>query len=122
MDELATTHALFTVGADDEDVPNKRKKRLSKVASLANMLASPIRPLQNARQALKRSISGMLNHGTPDAGRSASQHIQDSPPLEEMPRSPMPTPVNRMQNSSANRLPVSYFMNQLCSTQTLLII
>jgi len=68
----------------DDEGPSKRKKRLGKVASLANLFTSPMRPLQSAKQSLKKSISGMLN-------TSAQKDMKEPPAPAQREHSPTPS-------------------------------
>ena len=74
----------------DDEGPSKRKKGLSKVASLANLFSSPIsRPLQSARQALKKSISGMLHPAPVVHAGSTPNREQFASPSPAGPNSPL---------------------------------
>lgn len=83
-----------------DDVP--KKKRLGKVASLANLLSSsPIsKPLQNAKQAFKRSISGML-HPVPAPPSTPTATHDQCAPLNE--RSPTPSTSSIPNSPSLNQ-------------------
>jgi len=78
QDDNISTHSFY-LGEDEG--PSKRKKRLGKVASLANLFSSPMKPLQNARQSLKKSISGMLNISS----------IKEQTPVPQQEHSPTPS-------------------------------
>ena len=81
QDDNTSTHSLYL---GDDEGPSKRKKRLGRVASLANIFSSPGKPLQNAKQALKKSISGMLHPSVKE----------QAPPKEERQHSPTPSVVS----------------------------
>jgi len=84
-----STHSFYL---GDDEGPSKRKKRLGKVASLANLLSSPMRPLQNAKQSLKKSISGMLNTSAPKNNKEPTatpqQEHSPTPSVCSIPSSP----------------------------------
>ncbi len=84
-DSLSTHSTLSSCGEGEDDGPSKRKKRLGKVASLANLFAgSPgsgaSSMMHNARQAIKRSISGMLHPAIPlkETAIPVQQNNQDN--------------------------------------------
>lgn len=75
------------MGEQDEG-PSKRKKRLGRVASLANIFTSPGKPLHNAKQALKKSISGMLHPATKELATPQEDQQSPTPSVTSIPSSP----------------------------------
>ena len=104
QEDTLSSHSMC-VGEDEG--PSKRKKRLGRVASLANIFASsPIsKPLQNAKQALKKSISGML-HPANEVQGTPLQEQSPTPSLLSVPSSPLLRSHKSIM--SLNRLSVSF--------------
>lgn len=103
-EDSLSTHSL-NIGEEDEG-PSKRKKRLGKVASLANLFSSPAKPLQNAKQALKKSISGMLHPAPKEQANSQEENTSPTNSIKSIPSSPA---ILRTRGSlaSLSRLSVS---------------
>jgi hypothetical protein len=132
QDSLSTHSTLSSCGEGEDDGPSKRKKRLGKVASLANLFAgSPGSGagsiMHNARQAIKRSISGMLHPAMPlkETAVPVQQNNQDnagdkSPTLSSSGSVPSSPALMRTRGSivSLSRLSVIFFhfKNKLISS------
>lgn len=86
QEDSLSTHSL-NLGEQDEG-PSKRKKRLGRVASLANIFTSPGKPLHNAKQALKKSISGMLHPASKEQGALQEDQHSPTPSVVSIPSSP----------------------------------
>lgn len=79
-DSSISSHSIFSASEEEDDGPSKRKKRLGKMASLANLFASGTGDtLHNAKKALKKSISGMLNPAGQKEASTPSQENGHSP-------------------------------------------
>ena len=86
QEDSVSTHSL---NLGDDEGPSKRKKRLGRVASLANIFTSSGKPLQNAKQALKKSISGMLHPSIKEpAAPPQESHHSPTPSVASIPSSP----------------------------------
>lgn len=136
-DSLSTHSTVSSSGELEDDGPSKRKKRLGKVASLANLFAgspgSGGGMMHNARQALKKSISGMLhpmNSKEAVVPATPQQHQESgdkSPTLSSAGSVPSSPALLRTRGSivSLSRLSVSNFcLNyrnstyEMCFSQT----
>lgn len=120
QDDDVSTHSLF-IG--DDDAP--KKKKLGRVASLANIFTSPSGRMHSAKRALKKSISGMLH---PAVNKDDHPETSPTPSTVSVPSSPA---VSRTRGSivSLTRLSVSDAMcmysvplnsvfNLLCQTSS----
>lgn len=119
-EDNVSTHSL-NISEDDEG-PSKRKKRLGRVASLANIFSSPGKPLQNAKQALKKSISGMLHPAAKEQAPPQDDHHSPTPSVISIPSSPA---FLRTRGSivSLSRLSVRLITSSIlnCFSHTLLL-
>ncbi|XP_046636692.1 rho guanine nucleotide exchange factor 3-like [Daphnia pulicaria] len=85
QEDSVSTHSL---NLGDDEGPSKRKKRLGRVASLANIFTSSGKPLQNAKQALKKSISGMLHPSVKEPAPPQESQHSPTPSVVSIPSSP----------------------------------
>lgn len=85
QEDSVSTHSL---NLGDDEGPSKCKKRLGRVASLANIFTSSGKPLQNAKQALKKSISGMLHPSVKEPAPPQESQHSPTPSVVSIPSSP----------------------------------